>query len=1690
MPMLSFLLSLLLSVLPAIATSSYDTLRQRAEADYAEKSFGRAHEAYEEAAKLDLQPEERRWVAFRLADTAWRSDAASPSPDPTVREAARKALAQFVEENNDDRDRIWAEAEESLGDFSAAQSSYDYSGGQYYVAALDWWAGSADLELARQRYLDLLWKLLRPRQQYGQAWEDGSRVPRAVLVNAVEIARTPRDRDRARWHLAVQFFNDQSPRSVERGFELLDQIIADGNASDWYDDALFAYGTQLAQRGGAVISEQGDASLQQDYVRALGFFRRITTEFTKEQTRYYDDALAQIRAITTPYASIEVGSTFLPDSEQQVVLSWRNLKEIELSVTPIDLTKLELREIYSDWLRGVPLDPSRAVRRWTFETHDAGDYTPAVAQVRIAPRLPAGAYVIAASGHESAARRLLLVTDANVILQTLNGRVQLFASSALTGEPLPRARARVWESYDSKLTSQSVETDANGLASVKEEWSRYAAVAFVTAASGRPAYARTQTYATRSSGDQWRIYAFTDRPAYRPEETVQWKFIARTGDGEQWQTPAGTTLHYDIVSPRGEAVASGEAKLGPFGSFWSALPLTAQMPLGQYTIRFGNDAKQANLGSAMLFRLEEYKLPEYRVSVSTPEEKGKRKLYRLGETIEATVEAAYYFGGPVANATVDVRVTSTPYRPHWYPWREYPWYYEDEQAASAYRYGGGQEVLHQTLKTDADGKVTVRIDTPRDGSEQTYTITANVTDSSRRQVSGSGTVRVMRQRYAVYATPQHYIHRPGEKASVDFKAIDANDQPVTTTGTVTVTRLARQVDPLGKQADRWNQESVQTAKIATDAKGEATFTFTPSRNGYYTVEWTSEDRVNPRGRLAARDIVDAATTLWVTERNVTDLDYRGGALEIVVDNETLRAGDRAAVLILTPANGRWVVVTTTTNDIIDTRVVHLDGTVKLLELPIEERHSPNFFITAASIYDRALSVATKRLIVPPAEQFVKVDVRPDREQYDPKQQGSVTITTRDAAGKPVSAEVALSVSDESVTAISADPAGDPRQFFFHDLRQQGLRIDTSVQQQRYVRLFADEKGNLIDEQEKARRDRAREENRNAGEVEDGVEGGVEGGVVGGVAGGVMGGVLAKDEAQPAMPPPVSEAIAVTAMAPAVLETAGARNEYDMAAKSQAAPASAQAVIEVRNDFRSTAFWQPDLVTGPDGRATATFDYPQALTTWRATARAATAGSQFGVGTATAKTNLPLLVRLQAPRFFVAGDRVTISAVVNNNSDAATRVKPALDVEGVKIVAGEGRELDVPAHGEGRADWTVLAERAGNAKLRVTARDAAHGDAMEKSFVVYEHGIDKLLARSGKLRSAEATVRLDLPRERRGTKLDVQVAPSLATTMLDALPYLIDFPYGCTEQTMSRFLPAAIVARTLARNGLDAGDIDDRIFGGIEQQSAAATHPKGKRDLRRLDEMTSASMKRLYDFQHGDGGWGWWKDGSSDDFMTAYVVWGFAVAKEGGLPVRAEVVERAVRWLDGELVKQEDDPHGQSWTLHAIAAWRVAAGASKMTAAERKAFDGTFKNREHLTAYSRALLALAAHDFGQTEQAKVLIRNLEDGVKLDRKPDQSILVASTGGTPAAETMATAHWGSDRFWWRWYEGPVETTAFALQALVTVDPGNKLVEPVMNWLVKNRRGAQWNNTRDTAITLLALNDCLQASGELAGDVSFDVT
>jgi hypothetical protein len=1751
----------------------YESLKAEAEKFYADGSYAKAHELYARAMEMsNITSNEARWVFFRNADTQWRAQSGTQTADTTKLDQAREWLEQSLRETKraEDRDRTWVETQESLGDFFWTRRNQQNWGQAwpYYQQALDWWAGAHDIEQARGRYLRIVWRMARPpgvqRDYYYGYW--GNQIPLDVLENALKIAQSDEDKAQAHYLVATTLRNqggDQEQRA--RVVDEFEGALKLGKKTDWYDDALYHFAEWMQSQGRAIVLPDGNWRQEPDYVKALELFRRLVTEFQKGETRYWDQAQNYINNITKPQVGVSVGNIFLPDSEIQYHLNWRNVKSIELALYPVELAReVNLNESGTHWLHTIDVSKLEKIKSWSHDTKDKGDYKPGNEMVRLEGKLKPGAYVLEAKAGGQEARDLILVTDASLVLKTSGKQALVYFCNALNGSPLAKSKVRLWERWRENNTyrvrEQTKETGQDGIAVFDLATRQNNNLELFASAirDDRQAFSPGNSHWYGRNLDPWRIYAFTDRPAYRPKESVNWKFIARRYNGSVYSTPGSAVVEFEITDPRGTKVKSDKAPLNAFGSAWGTLELTEQMPLGEYRVQFWDAGRKTGIGNATLFRLEEYKLPEFKVSVKTPEEDGKRKSFRLGEKVEVEIQADYYFGGPVANASVEVLVHRNPFYQHWNKPREFPWFYEDMDQSYAQRrwYGGGQVVKRETLKTDATGKATLTFETPRGaGQDFEYRIEARVTDSSRREIVGNGSVRVTRQRYYVYANADHSLYRPQDKVAVEFKALDANDQPVITEGTVKVTRdywweiwiapdgkevKGEELKSLRDKAAIWpppptrpnepgwrlkfrgyEHDDILTRTLKTDTNGVAEFNFTPERDGYYRVAWTSDERAagilpagqtnkvsSASGTLAAR-LIRAETTVWVCSGQTTELGYRYQGVQIIADKDTFRVGNEAPIMLVAPTADRYVLFSVEGEDLYSYRLVHITGTVKLIDLLIEEKHVPSIFLGAALVSDRQMFVDTKQIVVPPTKNFLTVDVQSDRPQYQPREDGTLTVTTKNDEGKPVSAEVALSLVDESVFYIQSDYAGDPRKFYFGDKRAHYVQTQSTFQQKAYAKLVEWENEQLIDEQEKKRRDSrsrdqaALEEGQNLG-FADRQENEAD----------ALGrGVPKREMAKSAGAFYARDGVASPAPAALVLSAAGADEK---AASPAETPAGQEPAVQVRSDFRSTILWQPDVVTDKQGKATVKVKYPDSLTSWKATARAASSGNQFGIANATTRTKQPLIVRLQAPRFFVVGDQVVISAVVNNNTEEAMEVRVELDASG--IIVGQASRLSpsekaskkletgatpvlqvsVPANGEARADWKCEVKSPGEVKLKVTGRGGKYSDAMEKTYLAYEHGIEKFLTKAGKVRGNDIIVKLDLPKERKAdsTSLTVQVTPSLAVTMLDALPYLIDYPYGCTEQTMSRFLPAAITAKTLRDVGLDPEDVMGRVFGGIEQR-AAGVLPAGQtnrtsgrmpaaRSLTELDKMVKAGLERLYDFQHGDGGWGWWKQGESDHWMTAYVVWGLSLARDAKISVQENVLSRAKDFLAKEIVEEEENPDMQAFMLHALAVYS-SASQGQVSPSVSKALENLWTKRDSLNAYTRALLALSAHHLNDAAKAKTLIENLENGAKRDERPDTSVLV---GGQPDnAGVMGTAHWGEDGFYWRWSDGGVEATAFALRALLTIDPKNKLIEPVTNWLIKNRRGAQWSNTRDTAIVVLALNDYLRVSGELKPELEYEL-
>ena len=461
---------------------SYETIKADAEKFYAEKSFSKAHELYSRATNISaMSAEEARWVAFRSHDTQWRAAVSTQTSDDTKIEQARAELDKMVRDVKrvEDRDRVWVEVQESLGDFNwqRNQNRNWYQAWQFYQPALDWWAGARDVETARERYLSIVWRMAKPPgvEPYYYYGYFGNFIDVGVLENALKIAKSEQDLAHAHYLLAMTLRNHgasdaEQRQRVQDEFEAALKL---GSKTDWYDDALFNYAQWIAGEGRVVFLKDGSWHAEPDFVRALELYQKLVSEFKKGETRYWEQAQQAIKEITGPQLNVMVSDFFLPGSEMQYSLNWRNVKQIELALYPVELNRdVKFGDDRRDWVENISLVGREKLKSWTYDPvrssgfsrsgerrgstgeppkggtpNEEPDYKPGNATVRLDEKLPPGAYVIEGKAGGKTSRQLILVTDAALVLKSSGKQAVVYFCDAVSGAPLTNAKVVLRERW-------------------------------------------------------------------------------------------------------------------------------------------------------------------------------------------------------------------------------------------------------------------------------------------------------------------------------------------------------------------------------------------------------------------------------------------------------------------------------------------------------------------------------------------------------------------------------------------------------------------------------------------------------------------------------------------------------------------------------------------------------------------------------------------------------------------------------------------------------------------------------------------------------------------------------------------------------------------------------------------------------------------------------------------------------------------------------------------------------------------------------------------------------------------------------------------------------------------------------------------------------------------------------------------
>ncbi|MHB1036836.1 MAG: alpha-2-macroglobulin family protein [Pirellulales bacterium] len=1333
------------------------------------------------------------------------------------------------------------------------------------------------------------------------------------------------------------------------------------------------------------------------------------------------------------------------------------------------------------------------------------------------PLQKAGAYLVSAQmadGNES--QIIVWLADTVIVKKPLAGKTYYFVADAVTGKPIPRANVEFFGYWQENLGQNRFQvrtkdfaefTDADGqiVLDPNAQQQNFQWIVMARAAGGRFAYLGFTNvwYGNYYDAEynQTKVFTITDRPVYRPKQTVKFKLWVRHAKYDQEDTSsfANQSFNVEIVNPKGEKVLQKQFTADAYGGMDGELELPADATLGVYGLYV------VNQGGGN-FRVEEYKKPEYEVTVDAPQEP-----VMLGEKIAATIRAKYYFGSPVTKAKVKYKVTRTSATNQWYPMGVWDWLYGPGYWWYAYDYDwypgwrqwgcrrpipwwwsrGYQPpevVADREVEIGADGTVKVEIDTAvakaiHPDQDHQYQITAEVVDQSRRTIVGTGNVMVARKPFSVYAWVDRGYYRVGDTVRANFSARTLDNKPVTGEGLVTLLKISYNAksEPVETPVRQW--------KLPPDEQGQAQLQLAASAAGQYRLSYKVTD--------GKKHTIEGGYVFTTIGEGFDGADYRFNHLELITEKREYQPGEKinlmvntdrvgaAVLLFVRPANGVYLPPT----------VLRLTGKSTIHSITVTKKDMPNFFIEAVTIADGKLYTEAKEIVVPPEKRVVNVKVEPSAESYKPGQKATVKVTLTDLLGKPFVGSSVLAMYDKSVEYISGGSnVEDIKAFFWKWRRSHSPRTESTLD--RYfgnlIRPGAPGMGNLGIFGET---------------VADEAQAGDKEGVTvlrayapGGFGGGRSGGVAMRGMAMARRAGPGAEAangmMADGAMAPMAAMAAPAAGEAKAAAEP-GAPPPALVQPTVRTKFADTALWIASLTTDADGVANVTLDMPENLTAWKIKVWSMGHGTKVGEGSAEVVTRKDLILRMQTPRFFVQKDEVVLSANVHNYLKSAKSAQVVLEVD-EKLLAPMDkltRTVEIKPGEEARVDWRVKVLDEGEAVVRMKALTDEDSDAMEMRLPAYVHGMLKMDSISGAIRPEKAGAKfaIRVPAERRinQSRLEVRYSPTLAGAMVDALPYMVEYPYGCTEQTLNRFLPTVVTQKILLGMGLDLKAIrDKRTNLNAQEIGDDAERAKGWKRYERnpvFDEeevrrMVKEGVQALTQMQLSDGGWGWfsgWQE-QSWPHTTAYVVHGLQIAQQNDVALVPGVLERGVAWLtayQNEQIRRlknaptKTEPYKVSADELDAFVYMVLVDAGVKN---QEMMDFLYRDRTNLAVYTKAMFGLALEKQGERDKLAMILQNISQYVVQDEENQTAYLKLP----------------EDNYWWCWYGSEYEAHAYYLKLLARTDPKGELASRLVKYLLNNRKHATyWTSTRDTAICLEAMADYLKASGESKPDMTVEI-
>jgi len=1068
--------------------------------------------------------------------------------------------------------------------------------------------------------------------------------------------------------------------------------------------------------------------------------------------------------------------TYSTYTEAKLYTVYRNVvtMDFELSWMGLDeFARVTGRNRWDEWNKYQP-SPGARIRKWSVEAaKDVALNETAFYKTLLTGdeggKLAPGLYYLQVSSpqlgksREGFTRHILVVGSVNVTFKLAEHEALVWVTDLASGQPVPEAPVKI---YDESFQQIAVgKTDKSGVMIARWEgsldlWRTVYAVAgepgsgmFGLALSGWSDGINPWDFGVegRFYPEPYNVYFTTDRPIYRPGQTVFFKAIVRMDDDARYKlfqsqdkvpifvkNPEGKEIYSDTLPLSADmATLNGQFKLDDQAALgYYRISILLPDPSGRaQIIQGGRSGRQYGIG----FLVAAYVRPEFQVSVTTD-----KPAYVQGETINMDVQSTYYFGGAVTDAKVEWNVIASPYYFEYKGHGYYDWSDEDNFYGVSRRYGG--PVASGIGKTDSTGHfiTSLKADLGKNGYSQRFSIEATVTDINDREVSNRTEAIVHQGAFYIGLAPERYVGKVDEKQTINIKTVDweSNDYGQANLTVLFYRRQWFSVQEQTRSGPIWtttfSDTVVATQTVTTDGRGQAVASFTPPAGGTY--------RIVAIGRDSKENLIRSGTYLWVTSRKyVSWRQENNDRIQLVADKRSYAPGETASILIPSPFQENvTALVTVERGRILSHQVIQLQSNSDVLKLPITADMAPNAYVSVVLVkgVDKttpvpAFKVGYASFAVSTTQQELKVSITTDRDpktsHYSPGDTVKYTIQATDYTGKPVQAELSLAVVDLSVLSLT-DPNAPPIVDGFYGRRGLGIRTATTL-------VLSVDRLNV--------------------RLQTEVKGGGGGG-----------------EGAPG-------------------EFATRQQFYDTAywSATTRTDANGRAQVQVALPDNLTTWRMTAKAVTADtlvGESTLDIISTKDLLIRPITPRFFVVGDKASLAAVVHNNtdkSLTVDVRLE-------GQGVTISGQASQKVTVKAHDKERVEWP-VEVQDADAANLVFSVSGGGLSD----------------ASKPTAGLPPDQRLPIYRYSTPETVATAGMLdRTGERLEVVALPPRLDTTQgdLTVRIDPSLAAGMTDGLKWLEHFPYECVEQIVSKFLPNVLTFRALKKLGLADAPLESNL----------------------------------------------------------------------------------------------------------------------------------------------------------------------------------------------------------------------------------------------------------------------------------------